>query len=502
MAQGTSGELFTNGLVPRIKITIPSEGIKSLRAAPRQYVSASVQEGTNIFTDVAVHLKGSVGSFRGLDGKPALTLSFDRSLRGQRFYSLRKIHLNNSVEDPSYMNELLGSLLFQAAGVPAARVGHAIVELNGRRLGLCVLKEGFTEDFLALHFRHPTGNLYDLAPGGHDVNEPMQKALGSNPDDRSDMDALAQAIEQPDAAQRWAEIPRFLDINRFLSFMAVEILLGHRDGYCLARNNFRIYHDVDSNRLVFLPHGMDVLFGNARAAIEPKMNGLVGRAVMESEDGRKAYRARLGQLYTNIFNVPGMYSRIDATLGLLRPHLSPEEVRSLEREAFALKERISARAQEVNVQLAQPALELVRFIDGRAKLNGWREFDVPEGGSLFKTNATSGRRVLVIQAGPVTAASWRSKALLPPGRYRFEASVKTTSIVPLPFGKNHGAALRVLGTKGARSPRLVGSQPWQPLQVTFETSEREHEVELVCELRAQQGAGWFDVESASLVRLE
>ena len=45
---------------------------------------------------------------------------------------------------------------------------------------------------------------------------------------------------------------------------------GHRDGYCLARNNFRVYHDVDSGRFVFFPHGMDVLFGNPRAAIEPR----------------------------------------------------------------------------------------------------------------------------------------------------------------------------------------------------------------------------------------
>ena len=123
---------------------------------------------------VGLHIKGRVGSFRPIDDKPALTLSFDKFTPGQRFYGLRKVYLNNSVEDPTYLNEALGSELFRAAGVPAPRVGLAKVELNGRPLGLYVLKEGFAEEFLALYFRDPKGNLYDNDTG-HDVDERLAK---------------------------------------------------------------------------------------------------------------------------------------------------------------------------------------------------------------------------------------------------------------------------------------------------------------------------------------
>ncbi|HTD68677.1 MAG TPA: CotH kinase family protein [Candidatus Limnocylindria bacterium] len=502
IAQDAAAEVFTNTSIYRIEITIPPEGVKALRTVPRQYVTGALREGSNTFAKVGIHLKGSVGSFRSIDGKPAFTISFDKFVADQRFRSLRKIHLNNSVEDPSYMNELIGSDTFLAAKLPAPRVSHALVELNGRRLGLYVLKEGFTEDFLALHFRHATGNLYDLAPGGHDVNEPMEKALGANPEDRSDLDALAATIEEPDLAQRWAKLPRTLDLERFLSFMGVEIMLGHRDGYCLARNNFRIYHDVDSNRLVFLPHGMDVLFGNARAAIEPRMNGLAGRAVMETPEGRRAYRTRLALLFTNVFDVPRMHSRIDRTLTGLRSVLPRDEAAALDREAVALKERIVARARELKTQLAQPPLELARFVDDIAKVSGWQPFDVPDGGGLTHTNAPDGRLALAIQAGPVTAASWRTKVLLPPGRYRFEGAIKTSGIAALPFGKNHGASVRVSGVPGVRPAGLVGEQPWKALQVTFETTAREQEVDLICDLRASRGAAWFDSESLRLVRLK
>jgi len=67
---------------------------------------------------VAVHLKGAAGSFRQVDDNPALTLSFGKLSSGQRFHGLRKIHLNNSVQDPSFSTEDICGGMFHAAGVP------------------------------------------------------------------------------------------------------------------------------------------------------------------------------------------------------------------------------------------------------------------------------------------------------------------------------------------------------------------------------------------------
>ena len=490
--------LFTNRVVRQIQITIPPENVAALRTSPRQYVTASLRDGTNHFEKVAIHLKGSTGSFRGIDGKPAFTISFDRFDPSLRFHGLRKIHLNNSIEDPTYMNELIGGEMFRAAGIPASRVAHAVVEFNGKRLGLFVLKEGFTEDFLAQYFRHTTGNLYDTG-AGRDVDEALRKDLGKDPEDRTDLDALAGAAHEPDIVRRWTRLQRALDVDRVLSFMAVEILLGHRDGYCLARNNFRVYHNVDSGRLLFFPHGMDVLFGNSRAMIAPRMNGLVAQSLMEIPEARRAYHARLGLIFTNHFRVTNMVARIDDTLLYLRPALPAEEAAALEREAAALKARIAARAQDVAKQLLTPPLELLRFTGSAATLSGWQQVDVPEGGSLLQTTL-DGKRALQIRAGPITSASWRTKVLLPPGRYRFEGSIKSSAVAPLKFGKNHGAVLRTSTPGFVRSTALLGNRPWSRAQVAFETTAREQEVELVCELRASKGDAWFDIESLRLVR--
>src|ERR1043165_2116213 len=101
----------TNG-VPRIRIEISRRGMDTLgqyrwawggNHADRSNVLATVREGDAVYRNVTVHLKGGAGSFRSLDQKPAFTLNFDKFEEGQRFHGLKKIHLNNSVQDQSYL---------------------------------------------------------------------------------------------------------------------------------------------------------------------------------------------------------------------------------------------------------------------------------------------------------------------------------------------------------------------------------------------------------------
>jgi spore coat protein H len=493
-------DLFSNGIIPRLQITIPPEGLASLRTNARSYVEATVQEGKTLYQRVGIHLKGATGSYRGIDDKPALTLSFGKFTEAQSFHGLKKIHLNNSVEDPSYVNEYIGGELFRAAGVPAPRVGHAVVELNGRPLGFYVLMEAFTEQFLEQYFRQTNGNLYE--PGtGHDVNEPLDLKLGAGPKDGSDLSALTAAALEPDLALRWERLGKVLDLERFVSFMAMEVMAGHRDGYCLARNNFRLYHDTDSGKFLFFPHGMDVLLGKPDNTWKPRMSGLLARSIMAMPKGQEAYRARFETLFTNVFKVAELQAKVDAVVKRIRGALSAKEGREIEREAQLVKERMAERRKHLARQLAEPELKLMEFRNGVASLNGWKALDVPKGGSLSQSRTPDGKTALLIRAGPTTSASWRSKVKLARGRYTFEGMAKTEGVAPLTFGKVHGATLRVQGT-GREGTNLVGTTGWQKLTQEFEVTEPEQELELICELRASAGQAWFETESLRLRRRE
>ncbi len=492
-------DLFQPGVIPRIAIQIQPQDLKSLRRKARQFVPATVREGGLVCEEVGVHLKGSTGSFQGLDAKPGLTLDFARFHRGQRFHALRRIHLNNSVEDPAFVNEMIGSELFCAAGVPAPRATRAWVMLNGRTLGLYVLKEGFTEDFLAASFGSSDGNLYDT-DWGHDVDQPMKRNLGrGQKEGQPDLNALAAAALEPDPDRRWQRLAALLDVDRFLSFMALEVMFCHRDGYSLARNNFRIYHDPGADRLVFLPAGMDQLLGKADLPWRPQMAGVVARALMELPEGRRQYTKRFADLFQRCFEVAALTNRVNELVAEVRPLLRGDELDRVVREAGEVCGRLVRRQAFLEAVLKQPEPAPTELPAGVARLGTWFKVDAPRGGRMELVRDALGRQSLLIRAGPVTAASWRAVVLLKKGRYRFEGRARVAAVQPLPYGRHQGAALRVSGQTRA-SKGLVGDSTWQPLAAEFEVGAETTETELICELRATRGEAWFDFDSLRLVK--
>jgi hypothetical protein len=71
-------------------------------------------------------LKGH-GTFRPLGKKSAFKLKFAKK---DRFFWLKKLTLNNMVQDASMIHETLGYEVLRAVGVPAPRTGFAYVRVN------------------------------------------------------------------------------------------------------------------------------------------------------------------------------------------------------------------------------------------------------------------------------------------------------------------------------------------------------------------------------------
>ena len=492
---------FPSNRLLHLRIEIPQAAMGSLREAPRNYVRATLRDGSNSLENVALRLKGRTGSFRGIDEKPSFTLDVARFVPGRLFSGMSRLHLNSSAEDPSFLNDWLGSELFRAADVPAPFVTHALVELNGRPLGLYVLKEGFAPEFLTRHFASADGNLYEPEPGpGADVTGPMRRSSGTGVDDHSDLQRLAAAATAKDLAVRSRELASTLDTNRFLTFLALEILLGHRDGYALARNNYRLYQNPGDGRFVFLPGGMDNLLGRANAPLQPRMAGTVAAAMMEIPGARRAYRERLGQLFTNQFHAERLGRAVRERVDLVSRELPRHEARALREPALILVRRIGERAADVARQLSVPEPAPLSFVADAAVLDGWRPVGVPTDG-LMEEAAHGEVQALHIRAGTKTASSWRAQVWLPPGRYRFEARVRTRGVRPLPFTRGSGVYLRVPGQQAGSSTPLTGDHDWTFLRLEFALGAEERSLELQCVFRAQSGEAWFDRESLRLVRV-
>ena len=342
---GRGEELFARPTLVDLRLTLSPAAQASLVKEPRTWVEAAVNiDGTEL-PRVAVHLKGAT-SFMPLDKKPSWTLSFNRSMPDRRVFGLKKIHLNNSVQSPSYLCEDLAGELFRRAGVPCARAAWAMVRLNERKLGMYVLKEALNKDFLSRHFADADGNFYD---GGlhHEIDEKLLLDSGDGPQDHSDLRALYAASVNPDLPARWQQLKTLLDIDRFVSMMAMEALTAHIDGYSLMQNNYRIYFEPPHGRAVFIVHGLDRMFEQPELPIEPPMRAVLSKGILVVPEGQALYRHRLRELAEKVFVEEWINARINAAIRLLEP--SEPLVKP---QAELLRKRIMTRIAFVRKMLA------------------------------------------------------------------------------------------------------------------------------------------------------
>ena len=499
----TDSFFATNGVV-LLRFEVPEAGLASLRKNHRAYVAATLREGDKVYTDVGLHLKGSSGSFRGLDDKPGFTLNFGTLEASDLFHGLKKLHLNNGAQDGTYLSETTCAEFFRSAGLPAGRCTHALVELNGRKLGLYVLLESMDKTFLARHFKNTHGSLYGQSGGG-DVSDNLERMHGDEPLTRADLKALAAAANEPDPGRRLAGLRQTLDIDRFLTYMAGEIMLVHWDGYTFARHNYRVYHNRDNDRMVFFPHDMDQMLGDPNVAIEPGVNGLVAQAVMKTPELRAAYRQRFGEMFTNHFQVAVLTNRIHQVVQRALPQLkayNPNLARDFENNSGSMKSRIMNRAQSLARQFGQPPPQPLKFPADGARLTDWRK-QPGNGGGQQDAVALDGKKTLWIKTAGEGGSSWRSRLPLENGRYRFECVAKVKDV---PAGaadlKGVGAGLRISGNTVPRKNQLTGNSGWEKLAFEFEVASGPQDVDLVCELRGSKGEVWFEADSLRLFRVQ
>jgi spore coat protein H len=499
-------ELFS-GPVPDLKIEIPEAGMEILRRYNQVWrqtrperidVKATVREGQHVYTNVAIHLKGSY-SFQGIDAKPSMTLHFDKFHPGQTFHGLTKIHLNNSVQDPTGLSEQFGREVFKELGIVAPRAGPALLHLNDRDMGLCVIVEGINKQFFQRNYHSAKGNVYDGGAGG-DITKDPSVISGANPQDRADIKELIDATAEPDPARRLERMKKILDVDEFITFAAVEASIVHWDGYSIGCNNYEVFHDVARGKLIFLPHGMDQLYGVSNSpamSLTPIFRGVVAKALFTIPEARTQYLKRIEELSNKELSVEALHAHIDRLAKRLRGALTENQAIELDANVGDMKSRMAQRVQNIQQQLKTLPRPVRLAKDGVLALKSWR-FKHDSSYTARGGHTTDGQReLLTVVGGGATAAggTWRSNLFLDEGHYEFTARVRTQGLANAQGIR--GVMLRISGetkTDGFETPA-----DWKTLTYSFDVRGLE-QVEFVCEFRGPEGSCEIDAGTLRLTR--
>ncbi len=245
---------------------------------------------------VGVRLKGlsslNVPSSGPVDpvGKYPLKIDFNR-FGGPRLFGADKISLSNLIQDRTQLREQLAARVYRAMGVPAPRITFARVHIDGALIGLYALvqpidKRYLKERFGTAHFGDE-GNLYKCVHNTKGVCSLLWKGaaksdylltdacqpgyddcglvLKTHEDEAAwnhyrDLAHLTDVLTHTPTAHLETELPKVLDVESALRYVAVTFVLSSYDSYLGKSNNFYVYHQTagpQGGRFAVLPWDLD-----------------------------------------------------------------------------------------------------------------------------------------------------------------------------------------------------------------------------------------------------
>lgn len=264
---------FTETVIHDIEITLSDDAYRDIRRDGHTYVPADITVDGETTTGVGMRLRGKIGSYREITGKPKFKIDMSQFVAGQRFHGLHSMALNNEVVDCSYLREPLAYRVFRDAGITASRTTFARVTVNGDAYGLYVVIEVPDKPFLKDRFPDDAdGNLYDgkyiynWANGSYtllDFDSGVDQLFGLEEGTdvgHADIEAISAAMDAAPRGQFVDTMAPLVDWDQWQTAWAVEQWVGHLDGYQMNRNNYRIYFRPSDGKMIYLPTDFDYGF--------------------------------------------------------------------------------------------------------------------------------------------------------------------------------------------------------------------------------------------------
>ncbi|KAE8545916.1 CotH kinase family protein [Marinobacter nauticus] len=271
---GGDGDLYAPDRIMAVDIRMSADDFEKLRAEGRTLAStdrecippfeyteftARVSIDGDRMDNVIVRKKGYMGSLS--PSIPSLKLDFNDLQKGRTYQNSSRMTLNNNRQDPSNARQCMAYDQFREAGIAAPRCNYARVTVNGETLGVFTNVEPLKKPFLTRAFGNDEGNQYEAqtADFGTWLSQRFEKKTNEKENDRSDLQAVAEALALPDE-QMLNVLPQLVDVDQFIRFWAVETLLGAWDSATGNANNFHIYRNPEDGLFHFIPWGADTAF--------------------------------------------------------------------------------------------------------------------------------------------------------------------------------------------------------------------------------------------------
>jgi len=286
-AAQTPDDLFNPDVVNRLDLLVNTRDWEKLQAnfQLNDYYPADLRWNGVTVRNVGIRSRGRASRN---EAKPALRIDMNRYTSAQTFLGLKSILLDNLVQDPTGIKELVTMRLYERMGIPSPREAHVALYINDNYAGLYGLIESIDKDFLGRVFgeREPgdtenDGYLFEyewVDPWrwdylGNDLTpysvrfDPKTHEQGSMAELYGPIEEMVRAIAQ--GSDFVSSVSPYLDLTHLMRHLAVQNFVAEPDGILggAGTANFNLYRFEASTRSQFIPWDEDIAFETAEWSI-------------------------------------------------------------------------------------------------------------------------------------------------------------------------------------------------------------------------------------------
>jgi len=302
----------------------------------------NVKTGTVVGTSegIGLALKGKLdNSYRGPNDNPYLKIDLAHSVEGATLDGMSDFRLYNHGQDLSGIQRYLGYKIWRddyndgLNAYPAPRAGFATLNLNGQSLGIYGTNETIKEEFVRRWFDIGDIMINNLYEGEYGTDFMLSGCSGSDDDGpcfmnieveagpgAADDAALEVAIEkirpmvveiddhrtQQDgmcgALNRQIPGASNMDLDKFMTFFALETVIGAREGYSYLTNNYFMFdapsEDGSEGNYVLIPWGFDQVLHDDKS---PDFAGaVIPMGIIEDQECKARFDQELATVIAQI----------------------------------------------------------------------------------------------------------------------------------------------------------------------------------------------------------
>jgi spore coat protein H len=268
----------------------------------------------------------------------------------KKYRGSKEVHLNAEYKDPSMIRNKLSFDFFAEIGTLAPMARHVFLTLNGRAEGVYLELESVDDAFLTRRGL-PDGSIYYAIDGDANfslmsdlvkatkksLKQGYEKKLGTAPNDYY-LEKLIYTINTLPRNEFEREIPKYVNLEKYLRWMAGIIFTSNYDGFV---HNYALYRNGDSGLFEMIPWDYDATWGRD---VNGKMmeadyvpitgfNTLSAR-ILDIELFRKQYQKLLVDIMNHQFTVEYMVPRAQSLLQSIRPYILKDPYKSQTIDGF------------------------------------------------------------------------------------------------------------------------------------------------------------------------